>query len=132
MKITLETAGNLNRYSTKNDEGQEVLLGNDGTTARPMQGLLMALAGCSTIDVVMILEKMRQDLKDVKVEVEGTRREEVPRIFTAIHLHYKIYGDVKEAKAARAIELSTTKYCSVSKMIDSVAKVTTSFEIIAD
>lgn len=132
MKVTLETAGNLNRYSTKNEAGHEVLLGNDGTTAGPMQAVLMALAGCSTIDIVMILEKMRQELKDIKVEVDGTRREEIPRIYTDIHLHYKLYGDIKENKAARAIELSTSKYCSVSKMIDTVANVTTSFEIISD
>ena len=130
MKITLETNNSLKNYIAKNEDGHEVYLSGDGSAAGPMQTILMAMAGCSTIDIVMILEKMRQDVKDVKVEVEGTRREEIPRVYTDIHVHYKIYGKVKEKKAEQAVALSLEKYCSVSLMIEKAAKITSSFEVL--
>ncbi len=130
MKITLETKGSLNQYVAMNEDGHTVNLSGDGTAVGPMQAVLMAVAGCSTIDIVMILEKMRQDVKDIKVEVEGKRREEIPRTYTNIHMHYKIYGNVKTAKAQQAVDLSLEKYCSVSKMLEKSAEITGSFEII--
>jgi len=95
-----------------------------------MNTVLMAIAGCSTIDIVMILEKMRQDIKDVKVQVEGTRQDEIPRVFTGIHMHYQLFGKIKDKKAEQAVALSIEKYCSVSKMLEKAATVTTSYEII--
>ncbi len=130
MKITLETNNSLNQYIAKNEDGHEVHLSGDGTAAGPMQTILMAVAGCSTIDIVMILEKMRQKVTDVKVDVDGTRREEIPRVYTKIHMHYKIYGEVKENKAEQAVALSLEKYCSVSKMLEKAAEITSSFEVI--
>ena len=132
MKITLSTTDSLQHYVAKNEDGHTVNLSGDGTAAGPMQTVLMAVAGCSTIDIVMILEKMRQGLTKIEVEVEGTRREEIPRIYTQIHLHYKIYGKVKENKAQQAMDLSLEKYCSVSKMLEKTAAISGSFEIIAD
>lgn len=120
---------NLQQFTASNEKGQTVSMSGDGTATGPMQMLLKAVAGCSTIDVVMILEKMRQKLQQVEVEVEGIRRDEIPRIYTKIHLHYILKGDIKETKAAQAIEMSLQKYCSVSKMIDAVAEITSSFEI---
>ncbi len=131
MKVTLETAETLDQFIAKTDTGHEVRLSGDGTAAGPMQTVLMAIAGCSTIDIVMILKKMRQDLKDIKVDVEGTRQEEIPRVFTKIHMHYKIYGEIKDKKAEQAVALSIEKYCSVSKMLEKAAEVSTSYEIIA-
>ena len=130
MKITLETTDSLQHYTAKNEDGKSIQLSGDGTAAGPMQAVLMALAGCSTIDIVMILERMRQDVSDIKVEVEGTRREEIPRIYTDIHLHYKVFGNVKEKKVQQALDLSLEKYCSVSKMLEKTAKITGSFEVI--
>jgi len=130
MKVTLETSGNLNQYTATNEDGHSINLSGDGTATGPMQAVLMAVAGCSTIDIVMILEKMRQEVKDIKVEVEGKRREEIPRTYTNIHMHYKIYGKVKTAKAQQAVDLSLEKYCSVSKMLEKSAEITGSFEII--
>ena len=130
MKVTLETTDSLKRYVAKNENGKSIKLSGDGSAPGPMQVLLMAIAGCSTIDIVMILEKMRQKVTDVKVEVDGTRRDEIPRTYTNIHLHYKIYGEVKEVKAARAVELSIQKYCSVSKMVEKQAEISSSFEVI--
>lgn len=131
MKVTLEAAANLDQYIAKNEAGHEVQLSGDGSATGPMQAVLMAIAGCSTIDIVMILKKMRQDLKDIKVEIEGTRQDEIPRVYTKIHMHYKLYGEVKDKKAAQAVELSIEKYCSVSKMLEKAAEISTSYEIIA-
>jgi len=132
MKITLKTTDDtLDHYVGINEKGHEIKLSGDGTAMGPMESLLVAAAGCSTIDIVMILKKMRQGITNVEVEVEGTRREEVPRLYTAIHLHYKIYGEVKDTKAAQAMEMSLEKYCSVSLMLGKAAKMTGSYEVVA-
>ncbi len=131
MNISLKsTDDTLDHYVAINEKGHETKLSGDGTAASPMEAVLMAAAGCSTIDIVMILKKMRQDLKHIEVEVKSTRREEIPRIFTSVHMHYKIYGTVKEKKAVQAIDLSIEKYCSVSKILELSAEITTSFELI--
>jgi len=103
--------------------------GGEGKGARPMEIILMGLGSCSGIDVVLILKKMKQELVDLEIKVEGERREEIPRIFTKIHVHYTLYGNIDEDKARRAIELSMEKYCSVTAMLEKVAKITHSFEI---
>ena len=106
-----------------------VILGEGGIS--PMKLLLLSVAGCTAYDVVMILQKMREPIEGLEVEISGERREEHPRIYKKIHLHYKIYGDVKEEKAKRAIELSQDKYCSASAHVKlSGAEVTYSFEVI--
>jgi putative redox protein len=106
-----------------------VILGEGGIS--PMKLLLLSVAGCTAYDVVMILQKMREPIEGLEVEISGERREEHPKIYRKIHLHYRIYGDVKEEKAKRAIELSQDKYCSASAHVKlSGAEVTYSFEII--
>ncbi|NJD98289.1 OsmC family peroxiredoxin [Thermococcus sp. LS1] len=106
-----------------------VILGEGGIS--PMKLLLLSVAGCTAYDVVMILQKMREPIEGLEVEISGERREEHPRIYKKVHLHYKIYGDVSEEKAKRAIELSQDKYCSASAHIKlSGAELTYSFEII--
>lgn len=131
MNITLQTTTDLNTFEGINSKGQTITLGN-GTAVGPMEALLMAAAGCSTIDVIMILEKMRQGVKDVKVEVEGKRRDEIPKTFTHIHLHYMVYGDVKDSKVKQAVDSSLEKYCSVSIMLGKAAEITSSYEIIEE
>ena len=80
----------------------------------PVETLLVAAAACTGSDVVAILEKQRVKLRSLEVAVKGTRREEHPRRFTAIHFRWSIAGDgVDETKARRAIDLSLEKYCSV-------------------
>ena len=81
---------------------------------RPMELLLMGLTGCTGIDVTMILERMREPLEDLRIEAQGTRREENPQKFTEIHLTYQLAGSVSPKKACRAIHLSEEKYCSAS------------------
>lgn len=82
---------------------------------RPMQMLLMGLAGCSAIDVISILKKQRQEVRDYKMVVRGEREAGVtPSVWKDIHIEFHIYGDVDLDKAQRAVELSMDKYCSVS------------------
>ncbi|MCL4106503.1 UNVERIFIED_CONTAM: hypothetical protein GTU68_030461 [Idotea baltica] len=96
-----------------------------------MELLLMSMAGCSSIDIVSILDKMRQGLETLDVQVEGFREEgAVPAVFTKIHIHYVLSGDLKEAKVKQAIDMSLGKYCSVSKMLEKAAEITSSYEIV--
>lgn len=132
MKVSLKSGETLNSFVATNDKGHEVKLSGNGTATGPMESVLMAIAGCSTIDIVMILEKMRQPLINIEVEVEAERREEIPRTFTKINLHYKLFGDLKVKKVEQAINSSLDKYCSVSKMIEKSAEITSSYEIIND
>lgn len=98
-----------------------------------MQLLLVAAASCSSIDIISILKKQKQPLKDIKITVQGEReKDKVPSLFTDIHIHYKLFGDLNEDKVKRAINLSIEKYCSVSKTLEVTAKITTSYEIIND
>lgn len=97
----------------------------------PMEMLLMGVAGCSSIDVVEILKKQRQDVRDCIATVEGVRAPTVPRVFTEIRIHFKIVGvGVKPEQAERAVQLSAEKYCSASIMLGKAAKVSHSFEIV--
>lgn len=89
--------------------------GGDNFGVRPMQMLLMGLAGCSAIDVISILKKQRQEVRDYKMLVKGEREAgKEPSLWKDIELEFHIYGDVDEDKAKRAVELSMEKYCSVS------------------
>lgn len=132
MKIEINRLDNHLLMEAVNEDKQRVLL--DGTTKamRPMQMILSALGGCSTIDIVLILKKQREPIEDIKVVIEGERHEDrVPKTFKKINVHYIIYGNVKEAKVKRAIDLSMEKYCSVSKMLEASVEITTSFEVIS-
>src|SRR5512136_822126 len=84
----------------------------------PMQATLLAAVGCTASDVVWILNKQRAPLTKLEIEAEAQRALEDPKVFTMIHLHYKVYGDgIKESAVRRAIELSSEKYCSVGIML---------------
>lgn len=98
---------------------------------RPMEMLLLGLGGCSSFDVVMILQRGKQDLVDCEVEIEATRAETEPKVFTNIHMHFIVKGrGLSEAKVKRAIDLSAEKYCSASIMLAKTADVTHDFEMI--
>lgn len=91
-----------------------VVDGDTRVATSPVQLLLVAGASCTGTDIVDILEKMRVALRSLDIEVEGTRREEHPRRFTAIHFRFRVAGDgVNEAKMRRAVDLSLEKYCTV-------------------
>ena len=98
---------------------------------RPMEMLLLGLGGCTTFDVVAILEKSRQDLVDCEVEIEAERATEVPKVFTKIHIHFVVSGRaLDENKVRKAVELSADKYCSASRMLEKVAEISHDFEIV--
>ncbi|MDA9774636.1 OsmC family protein [Saprospiraceae bacterium] len=130
MKITLEsTHGELNFKGT-NERGQSIQLSGNKEACSPMETLLIAAAACSSIDIELILKKMRQDLQGISVIVEGDRRDgEVPAIFTKMNLHYIIKGDVKDKKAKEAVSLSLEKYCSVTQSLSSGIEITSSYEV---
>lgn len=97
----------------------------------PVELLLMAVGGCTASDVVSILRKKRQKVTNYRVEVTGERRDDFPRYFTKFHVHHIVYGrNVSEQAVAAAIELSDTKYCSVSATVRPTAEIKTSYEVI--
>jgi len=103
--------------------------GNEGF--RPMQMVLAGLGGCASIDLIMILKKQRQNLKDIEIRVTGDRDPAaVPSPFTKMNLHFILKGEVDEKKAAQAVEWAVTKYCSVGTMLEKSGPITYSFEII--
>jgi putative redox protein len=92
-------------------------IGGHNAAMRPMQLVLAAVGSCSSIDIILLLRKQRQDLQDIRVSVTAQRRDEEPRLFTAIHVHYTLVGPVDPKKAERACRLSMEKLCSVSLML---------------
>jgi putative redox protein len=95
---------------------------------RPMEMLLIGLGGCTAFDVVQILRKGREQVLDCQVEVTAERAEVDPKVFTKIHLEYRVAGkDLAPAKVERAIQLSKEKYCSASIMLGAVAEITHSW-----
>jgi len=99
-----------------NIDGSESI-GGEGKGVRPMELVLMALGSCSVFDLSSILQKQRQIIADIQVEVEGKRREEIPNIFTHIHITFTLKGQLDEAKVHKAAELAVKKYCSVHDML---------------
>lgn len=92
-------------------------IGGQNLGARPMELVLMALGSCASLDFVTILTKQRQKIEGLEVKVTGQRRDESPRIFTAIHIHFALQGEIDASKAAKAAELAVKKYCSVHDML---------------
>jgi len=104
-----------------------------GTAATPMELLLLALGGCTGVDVISILKKQRQQVSDYRIEVSGERREDHPRAYTRLFVKHIIRGHgVSEQAVGRAIELSDKKYCSVAATLGGTAEIITSYEIIED
>lgn len=137
IKIELKRLDDAFHMEAANEQGNVVHMdaspdiggGNQGM--RPMQMLLAAAAGCSSIDIINILKKQKQPLKDIKVTITGEREKDaVPSLFTNIHAHYKLFGNLDEDKVKKAVDLSLEKYCSVTKTLERTATVTYSFEII--
>lgn len=98
---------------------------------RPMEMLLLGLGGCSSFDVVMILQKSRQAISDCEVLLEAERANEDPKVFTRIHMHFIVKGhNLSADKVERAVKLSAEKYCSASMMLGKTAEITHDFEVI--
>ena len=105
--------------------------GGKNQGGRPMEMLLIGMGGCTAYDVVTILRKGRQLIDNCEVEISSKRADVPPKVFTQIHLHYKLKGQhLQAAKIERAINLSTMKYCSATIMLAKTAEVTHSYEIL--
>jgi putative redox protein len=137
IKVELNRLNDAFHMEARNEQGSVVHIdaspdiGGENLGMRPMQLLLAAFGGCSVIDIINILKKQRQDLQDVKVTVTGEREKDVvPSLYTEVHVHFKLFGNLDKDKAEKAVSLSVDKYCSVAKTLEKSAKVTYSFEII--
>jgi len=107
--------------------------GGRETGARPLELLLVGQAGCTGLDVVYILQKMRKEVTGLEVAVEGLRREEHPRVFTRIDVVYRVRGrELTEADVRKAIRLSETTYCSASATLAATAEIRSRFELTDD
>jgi len=106
-------------------------IGGKNMGVRPMEMLLLGMGGCTSIDVMQILQKGRQNISDCVAEISAERVDTIPKVFSKIHVHFIVTGkDLKEAVVARAIKLSAEKYCSASIMLEKSVEITHDFEIV--
>ena len=106
-------------------------IGGDNLGVRPMEMLLLGVAGCTMIDVVTTLKKMRQELTHCETKVNAERADDHPKVFTEIHIQFLVKGnDLDSKKVEKAITLSAEKYCSASIMLGKTASISHDFEIL--
>ena len=127
MKIKLKNISE-SHSTIENETGNSISIDNKSVEnpkgVSPMELLLMGVAGCSSIDIVSILKKQKQIFEDLIIDVEGFRESgELPSLFKKIHADVRFTGKLDPKKAYRACELSFTKYCSVSKTLESTAEI---------
>ena len=135
-KMVLDWKTNY-QLEARNEKGLSVKFdapiahGGDETALSPMEYVLASLAACSSIHVLRILKKMRQKINNYQVEATAERKEEsYPRVFTRIHLKYKVKGKKIDPEAVKkAIQLSEEKYCSVGGMLREIVQITSSYEV---
>ncbi len=105
-------------------------IGGSDAGIRPKEMLLLSLAGCTAMDVASILKKKRVPLDDFDIKVSADMTDEHPKVYTKIHLEYVFYGkDIKESDVERAIELSLTKYCGVTAMLEKALTIEHSYRV---
>lgn len=136
MEIRVSWAGNA-AFVAESSSGHKVVMdgpaegGGRDLGPRPMEMLLMGTGGCSSYDVVSILKKARQDVSTCDVVISSERADSEPKVFTKIHIHFKISGtNLKEKQVERAVSLSAEKYCSASIMLGATAEITHDYEIL--
>ena len=103
--------------------------GGHDSGPRPMELLLMGLLGCTAMDVISILKKKRQPVRDLRITATGEQATENPKYFTKIHLEYVAYGDVDPQALARAIQLSEERYCSAAATFRGKAEITSNYRV---
>ncbi|MBB6459857.1 OsmC family protein [Flammeovirga kamogawensis] len=139
MKIELNRVNEGVRFEATSEEGNTLHIDagkgkmdgmGQGSAFSPMQLVLTGVAGCAVFDLIHILKKQRQEIQDVKITIDGERKDAVPAPFETVNVHFKLFGDINEGKAERAVALAVEKYCSVAEMVKSTATITHSFEII--
>ena len=121
----------------KSDSGHTITMdgppesGGENLGVRPMEMLLLGVAGCTMIDVVTTLKKMRQDLSHCETKINAERATDHPKVFTNIHIQFIVKGkDLDSKKVDKAITLSAEKYCSASIMLGETATITHDFEVV--
>ena len=130
MNVSLERINKDYLFQVSNSDGKSVLLDNKSKSfgeiqgISPMELLLMGIAGCSSIDIIAILDKQKINPTSLKMDVKGHRHEnQVPALFYQIDINIYLEGSFSPEKAKRAAKLSFEKYCSVSKTLESTAKI---------
>lgn len=139
MKARIDWVDNV-KFVGHSESGHQVTIdtlpkfGGSNEGASPMELLLLGVGGCSSVDVVNILKKQRQQVSGCVAELVAERADSVPKVFTSIHLHFIVKGnDLRPEKVSRAVKLSAEKYCSASIMLTrGGVSVTHDFEIIED
>ncbi|MFB5195169.1 OsmC family protein [Neobacillus sp. KR4-4] len=132
MDLSINWKGKM-AFSGVTPTGHEFIMdaapevGGENSGPRPTELLLEAVAGCTGIDIISILNKMRLEPSAFQMDVKGERAEEHPKRFTTINIHYALDGELPEDKVVRAIQLSKDKYCSVSHSLN--AEITVSYSI---
>ena len=136
VKISLARTSGQFHLTNTNAQGNTVEtdgspdIGGTGKGARPMELILMGLGSCSSIDVILILQKQRQDLKDIKIDITATRENvDNHSEYKKIHMVFHLFGDIKPKKAQKAIALSVESYCSVAQLLKHTATITYDFTI---
>jgi putative redox protein len=136
MKIEINRLDDAFNFEAVNEEGKTIqvdaatAIGGHNLGMRPMQLLLSAIATCSVFDMLIILKKQRQDVKDVKITVVGEREKDaVPAPFTEIDMKFTFFGDLDIEKVQKAVTMGVEKYCSVGATFDKSIKVSYSCEI---
>lgn len=124
-------------FMGESESGHAVILdgapeaGGRNLGMRPMEMLLIGMGACTSFDVVTILKKSRQPVTDCVAEIEAARADEIPKVFTRIHVHFVVTGQgLNPAQVERAVKLSAEKYCSASIMLGKAAEITHDFEIV--
>lgn len=133
MKAEVKWCGDELFMGTSESGHTLVLDANSGALApSPLENVLLSLGACSSVDVVSILKKARQEIHGCKVQITAERVNTVPKLFSDIHLHFVIEGNqVSDKHVERAVNLSADKYCSVALMLNKSVNITHDFEVIA-
>ena len=136
MKARIKWVENV-CFMGESESGHAVILdgapeaGGRNLGMRPMEMLLIGMGACTSFDVVTILKKSRQPVTDCVAEIEAARADEIPKVFTRIHVHFIVTGNgLNPAQVERAVKLSAEKYCSASIMLGKAAEITHDFEIV--
>lgn len=137
MEVNIRRQSGTFHMRGTNSEGRSVetdaavSIGGTNKGVRAMEMVLMALGSCSAVDIIKILEKSKQNLEDIRINIKGERKENaIPSPFIHIHVHYELHGDISPKKADRAVDLSLNKYCSVAHMLRQTAQIEYTFEIV--
>ena len=136
MKARIKWVENV-CFMGESETGHAVILdgaaenGGRNMGMRPMEMLLIGMGACTSFDVVTILKKARQPITDCVAEIDATRADEVPKVFTKIHVHFVVSGaGLNSVQVERAVKLSAEKYCSASIMLGKAAEITHDYEIL--